>query len=148
MNRIYFDHSATTPVDERVVIAMNEFMLEKFGNPSSIHSFGREARQAVEEAREAVAGLISAAPEDVFFTSGGTEADNLALLGYAELHRKQGDHVITSAIEHPAILNTADELERLGFRVSRIQPDRFGLILPDKVAAVIEPNTIRFLSCM
>jgi cysteine desulfurase len=142
MNRIYFDHSATTPVDERVVITMNEFMLEKFGNPSSIHSFGREARQAVEEAREAVAGLISAAPEDIFFTSGGTESDNLALLGYAQLHQEDGGHVIVSAIEHPAILNTADELERLGFRVSRVKPDHFGQIQPEAVAEAIERDTI------
>lgn len=142
MNRIYFDHSATTPVDERVVVEMNEFMLEKFGNPSSIHSFGREARAAMDDARQFVATLIGADSDEVYFTSGGTEADNLALLGYATRHRDQGDHVVVSTVEHPANLSAAAELERLGFSVTRVKPDRQGTITPEAVAAAMTERTI------
>ncbi len=142
MNRIYLDHSATTPVDERVVVAMNEFMLEKFGNPSSVHSFGREARQAVEQARVQVATLIGADPQDIYFTSGGTEADNLALFGSCVQKGVAGNHVITTQIEHPAILNAATELERVGFRVTRLTPDTDGMVHPEAVAEAMEDATI------
>jgi len=142
MTPIYLDHSATTPVDERVVVAMNEFMLEKFGNPSSLHSFGRTARAALDQARNQTASLIGAKPENLYFTSGGTEADNLALLGISKLRKSQGDHVIVSQIEHSAVLNAASELERHRFRVTRVAPDRNGTITPEAVVAAMEDGTI------
>ena len=142
MKRIYFDHSATTPVDERVAVVMNEYMLEKFGNPSSVHSFGREARAALEQAREEVALLLNCSPEEVYFTSGGTEADNLALIGYALQHRDRGDHIAISNIEHPAVHNSAEELERLGFSVTRVPVDRFGEVHADAVAEALTERTI------
>ena len=142
MPRIYFDHSATTPVDERVVVTMNEFMLEKFGNPSSIHGFGREARRALEEARATIAGMLNCSDDEVYFTSGGTEADNLALIGYSLYHRNDGDHVIISNIEHPAVLKAADELERLGFAVTRIPADRYGSVFPEAILEALTDRTI------
>jgi cysteine desulfurase len=141
-NRIYLDHSATTPVDKRVVVTMNEYMLEKFGNPSSIHSFGREAKAALEQAHDSVAALLNCSPDDVFFTSGGTEADNLALIGGAEANRHRGDHVIVSNVEHPAVRNAADELERRGFRITRVSADRWGEVHPEAVATAFTDQTI------
>ncbi len=142
MKRIYFDHSATTPVDERVAVVINEFMLEKFGNPSSIHSFGREAKVALEEAREQVALLLNCSPEEVYFTSGGTESDNIALIGCALQHRERGDHVVISNVEHPAVRNSAEELERLGFSVSFVAADRHGEIHTGAVAEALTDRTI------
>jgi len=126
MKRIYLDHSATTPVDDRVADLVREFLLGKFGNPSSIHSFGREANNALEEARLKVADLLNCDPAELIFTSGGTEADNIAVMGYSLKHRHKGDHVIIGAIEHPAVSGSADELEHNGFRITRIDPDRYG----------------------
>ena len=103
MKRVYFDHSATTQVDREVAELMLEYMTEKYGNPSSVHSFGREARKAVEEARERIAALLNAKPNEIIFTSGGTEADNLALKGVALANRKKGNHIITTGIEHHAM---------------------------------------------
>jgi len=140
--RIYLDHSATTPVDRRVVEAMNEFMLEKFGNPSSIHAYGREAKDALDFARISVAKLLDAESDDIFFTSGGTEADNLALIGYCTRNRSRGTHVIISSIEHSAILRSAKELEALGFIVTRLRPDRFGEVTANAVEAAMTDHTI------
>jgi cysteine desulfurase len=142
VKRIYLDHGATTPVDERVVIAMTEIMLERFGNPSSIHSFGREARTVLDEAREAVASVIQARPEDIYFTSGGTEADNLALIGYALANRGPRNHIVVSAVEHSAVLMAGEELERLGFRVTRVAPDSRGEIGVDTLRDVLTPDTL------
>lgn len=142
MKRIYFDHSATTPVDERVAVLINEYMLEKFGNPSSLHSFGQEANAALEKARRSVASLINCKPEEIYFTSGGTEADNIALIGYALKHRDRGDHVIISSLEHPAIRNAASELERQGFNVSKIKADSYGEIHTEEVQAALTDKTI------
>lgn len=139
VRRIYLDHSATTPADERVVVAMTEFLLSQFGNPSSAHSFGREARDAVEEARLQVANMIGAARDEVFFTSGGTEADNLAIFGVMQAGDKR--HLITSTIEHSAVLAPARELQRQGFEVTFLSPDAFGLIDPESVRASIRPDT-------
>ena len=142
MKRYYFDHSATTPVDHRVTQAMTHAMEKSFGNPSSMHSFGREARVLLEEAREKVARLLNADPAELYFTSGGTEADNTALLGVMLANRDRGDHLITSKIEHHAILDTAKFLESEGFRVSYVSPDRFGVIHAEEIERAIVPGTV------
>lgn len=116
MRRIYMDHSATTPVAPEVLEAMLPYFRERYGNASSLHEFGREARDAVESAREKLAALIGASPEEIYFTSGGTESDNLALKGIALSGR--GKHIITTSIEHPAVLEVCRSLERVGFDVT------------------------------
>ncbi len=142
LKRYYFDHSATTRVDPAVCAAMTMAMSEHFGNPSSMHSFGREARVLLEEAREKIARMLQADPAELFFTSGGTEADNLALLGVMEANREKGDHLIVSKIEHHAVLNTAQYLEKNGFRVSCVSPDATGMIQPEEVRQAIVPGTV------
>ncbi|MEW6724614.1 MAG: cysteine desulfurase NifS [Bacillota bacterium] len=142
MRRVYLDHSATTPVDPRVLEKMVKFFSDSFGNASSVHSFGREAKKAMEEAREQVAALIGASPREVFFTSGGTEADNLALKGVADALKVKGRHIITSAVEHHAILHTCEDLEKHGFRVTYLPVDRHGLVHPEQVREAISGDTI------
>ena len=142
MNRIYFDHSATTPVDKEVALLMLEYMTDKFGNASSVHAFGREARKAVDESREKVAALIGAATNEIYFTSGGTESDNLALKGVAYANRKKGNHIITSVIEHHAILHTCEQLEKEGFTVTYLPVDETGMISLNDLAAAITDQTI------
>ncbi|WP_094603331.1 Cysteine desulfurase IscS [Sporomusa silvacetica DSM 10669] len=142
MKRIYFDHSATTPVDREVAELMLEYMTDKFGNPSSVHSFGRETRKAVEEAREKVAALINATPKEIFFTSGGTEGDNLALKGVAFANRKKGNHIITTAIEHHAILHTCEYLEKHGFTVTYLPVDENAMIRMEDLKNAITDQTI------
>lgn len=139
---VYLDHSATTPVRPEVLAAMLPYFADKFGNASSIHRWGREARAAVEEAREKVAWLIGAKPEEIIFTSGGTEADNLALRGVAWAHKDKGKHIITSTIEHHAILHTAQALEKEGFEVTYVPCDKYGWIDPEDVRKAIRPDTI------
>jgi cysteine desulfurase len=142
MKRIYFDHSATTPVHPEVIAAMMEYLTDKFGNPSSIHSFGRETRKAVDEARAKVADLIGAEPNEIFFTSGGTESDNLALKGIAYANRKKGNHIITSAIEHHAILHTCEYLAKQGFQITYLPVDKYGMVSVDDVKNAITDQTI------
>ncbi|TWH48908.1 cysteine desulfurase NifS [Sporomusa sp. KB1] len=142
MKRIYFDHSATTPVDREVAELMLEYMTDKFGNPSSVHAFGRETRKAVEEAREKVAALINATPNEIFFTSGGTEGDNLALKGVAFANRKKGNHIITTAIEHHAILHTCEYLEKHGFTVTYLPVDENAMIRMEDLKNAITDQTI------
>lgn len=142
MKKYYFDHSATTRVDEQVVQAMTLAMRETFGNPSSVHSFGRDARVLLEDSREKLARLLTADPAEVFFTSGGTEADNIALLGVMRANRDQGDHLITTKIEHHAVLDTAKFLEKEGFRVSYVSPDKYGMIRPEEIQRAITPGTV------
>ncbi|MEG6585604.1 cysteine desulfurase NifS [Dendrosporobacter sp. 1207_IL3150] len=142
MKRIYFDHSATTPVDEEVAKLMLEYMTEKFGNPSSIHSFGREVRKAIDEARGHVAALLGANPNEIFFTSGGTEADNLALKGVALANRKKGNHIITTAIEHHAILHTCEYLEKQGFTITYLPVDEHARVSVEDVRNAITDKTI------
>ncbi|MDR3543348.1 MAG: cysteine desulfurase NifS [Desulfosporosinus sp.] len=142
MRRVYLDHSATTPVDLEVATLMMTYYTEKYGNPSSVHSFGREAKQALEEARNQVAELIGATPQEVIFTSGGTEADNLAILGTAESMRKKGNHIITSAIEHHAVLETCEYLAKNGFELTVIPVDEEGLISVEDIRKAIRPETI------
>lgn len=142
MNRVYFDHSATTQVDGSVAKLMLEYMTEKYGNPSSVHSFGREARKAVEEAREKVANLIGAKPEEIFFTSGGTEGDNLAIKGVAYANKHKGNHIITTAIEHHAVLHTCEYLEKNGFSVTYLPVDEYGMVQVEDLKKALTDKTI------
>ena len=141
--RIYLDYSATTPVDPDVTEAMLPYFTRSFGNASSIHSFGREAKITLEESREQIARAIGAAPGEIFFTSGGTEADNHALFGVAlaakRLHGK--NHIIVSSVEHHAVLRSAEYLAGHGFEVTLLPVDEFGRVDPDKIRASIVPQT-------
>ncbi len=139
---IYLDYNATTPIDPRVAKAMLPFLEEHFGNPSSAHSFGVTARKAVNKSREQVANLIGCATSELIFTSGGTESNNHALRGYAFANKNKGNHIITSSIEHPAILNVCDYLEKYGFEVTKIPVDSFGMVDPSDVEGAITPQTI------
>ncbi|AFM42349.1 cysteine desulfurase NifS [Desulfosporosinus acidiphilus SJ4] len=142
MRRVYLDHSATTPVDPEVAALMMTYYTEKYGNPSSVHSFGREAKQALEEARRQVAELIGAEPSEITFTSGGTEADNLAILGSAEALSKKGKHIITSSVEHHAVLETCEYLEKNGFDLTIIPVDEEGIVSVENIKKAIRPDTI------
>ncbi|MGH2820209.1 MAG: cysteine desulfurase family protein [Actinomycetota bacterium] len=138
----YLDHAATTPVLPEVKEAMLGHLDDDFGNPSSVHAFGRRARQAVEDAREQVALAIGASPAEVVFTGGGTEADNLALKGAAFKLRGNGDHIVVTAFEHHAVLDSAEWLRRQGFEVEVVGVGRDGLISPQEVAAAVRPGTL------
>ncbi|HJZ82883.1 MAG TPA: cysteine desulfurase family protein [Pyrinomonadaceae bacterium] len=141
MHRIYLDHSATTPIDSRVLEAMLPFLSGKFGNASSVHSFGQEARAAVDKARRRVASLINARANEIVFTSGGTEANNLALRGLCAAHQKPG-HIITSSIEHPCVRGVIDHFEKDGWDVTRLPVYDDGIVRVDDVRAAIRPNTL------
>lgn len=141
--RVYLDHNATTPLDPEVLAAMTPFLAEGFGNPSSLHAWGREARQPLERARATIARALGTADKDtVVFTSGGTEADNLAVMGVALAQEKRGRHVILSSVEHHAVLNAAAHLGRQGFEVTRLCVDSQGLLDPDHVRRAIRPDTV------
>jgi cysteine desulfurase len=139
---IYLDYAATTPLDPRVLEAMMPYLTEKFGNPNSIHAFGREARKAVDEAREKIAALLNCRPSELVFTSGGTESDNLALRGVAAAYRQKGNHIVTTAIEHHAVLHTCRALQDEGFEVTYLPVDEHGLVAPEQVAEAITDRTI------
>jgi cysteine desulfurase len=139
---IYLDHSATTPLDPEVLQAMLPYLTEEFGNASSVYGLGQRARQAIDQARDEVATFYGVAAKEVIFTSGGTEGDNFALRGIAERNASRGRHVITSTIEHDAVLRSAESLERAGFDVTRLTVDRRGLIDPDDLARTLRPDTI------
>ena len=138
---VYMDHSATTPMRREVVDAMLPWLKEKFGNASSVHAFGREARAAMEAAREKVASRLGAQPEEIVFTSGGTESDNLALVGAANAARKNGKHIVISAIEHHAVLNTCNGLQQNGFEVAQLPVDNTGLVDPEALRRALRPDT-------
>ncbi len=140
--RVYLDHAATTPVDPRVVSAMLPYYTEKAGNASSMHGFGQEARTAVEQARREVASLIGARPGEIVFTSGATEADNLAVLGVAYATEGRGRHIITSAIEHHAVLEACRFLETRGYAVTYVPVDGRGIVDPDEVRTALRPDTV------
>jgi len=140
--KVYMDHAATTPVDPKVVEAMLPYFTEIYGNASSLHSFGREAHNSMEEARSRVARLINAHPEEIVFTAGGTESDNIAIKGAAYANRSKGDHIITSTIEHPAVLETCRSLEKQGFKVTYIPVDKNGLIEPESLRKAVTERTI------
>lgn len=139
---IYLDHAATTPVHPEVMPLMMPYFGYHYGNPHSIHGLGLRPRQALQEAREKVAALIGAEADEIIFTSGGTEADNLAIQGIALAYRHKGRHIITSAVEHPAVLNTCAFLEQHGFLVTRLGVNALGRIAPSSVAAAIRDDTI------
>jgi cysteine desulfurase len=142
MKRIYLDYAATTPTHPEVVQAMLPYFTDNFGNPSSIYSYGQEAKGAIEEARPKVAGLIGARDEEIIFTSGGTESDNFALKGIAFANENKGDHIITTTIEHHAVLESCKFLERRGFSVTYLPVDEYGLVDPDDVKKAITERTI------
>lgn len=140
--KVYLDNSATTAAAGEVVEAMLPYFSEEMGNAQSVHSFGQRARAAVERARREVAALVNAAPNEVTFVGGGTEADNFAIRGVAESHRESGNHIITTVIEHPAVLATCGALERAGFRVTYLPVSAGGLVSADDVRGAIEEGTI------
>ena len=142
MQRHYFDHNATTPVAPQVLEAMLPYLRDVHGNASSIHGFGQEARLGVDRARRQTAALLDCAAKDIVFTSGGTEADNLAIFGTARAVRGRGRHVITTRIEHPAVLNACEQLEREGAAVTYLPVDADGLVAPGDVRAALRPDTI------
>ena len=137
----YFDHAATTPVDPRVLQKMLPYFTENFGNPNSQHACGRRAAAAVDEARDTVASLIGAKPNEIYFTSGGTESDNWALRGAAHANAERGKHLIVSAVEHPAMIATARELQKEGFEVTFAAVDEFGRVDLQKLKDSIRPDT-------
>lgn len=140
---IYLDYNATTPIDPDVVKAMKPYLQEHFGNPSSAHQYGRSSKEAVAKARQQVSELISARPEEIIFTSGGSESDNHAILGVALANSKKGKHMITSRVEHPAVIETCSYLQdRLGFSVTYLPVDGYGSISPEDVESAIRKDTI------
>ena len=142
MKPIYLDHAATTGLDAAVLSKMAPYFSDIFGNANSQHSFGREAVRGVDEARDTIASLIGAKPNEIYFTSGGTEADNWAIRGAAHANRARGNHLIVSAVEHPAMLTTARELEKEGFEVTLAPVDEFGTVDVAKLEESIRPETV------
>lgn len=142
MEKIYFDHAATTPVDPRVMEKMLPYFTDNFGNPNSQHWFGRRSVTAVDEARDTVASVLGAKPSEIYFTSGGTESDNWALRGAARAYANKGKHLIVSAVEHPAMIATAKELTKEGFDVTFADVDEFGTVDLEKLRRAIRPDTI------
>jgi len=142
MHPIYLDYNATTPIDNRVAAAMNPFLYGYFGNPSSVHVFGRQAKLAVENSRQQMARLIGAHPDEIIFTSGGTESNNFAIKGVSFANRHKGNHIITSKVEHPAVLEVCKYLVNQGFRVTFLEVDEFGEVDPESVRRAITRETI------
>src|SRR5256712_6247239 len=142
MPMVYLDHSATTSLDPEVLQAMMPYLTEEFGNASSVYGLGQRARQAIDQARDEVAAFYGVVAKEVIFTSGGTEGDNFALRGIAERNADRGRHIITSTIEHDAVLRSAEALERDGFEVTRLRVDRFGLVDPAALSEALRPDTI------
>ena len=140
--RIYLDNSATTPVDPRVAEVMARSLTDVFGNPSSVHGFGQQARAAVDRARREVAALINARPNEVIFTSGGTEANNLAIRGVCQAAIAHGRHIITSSIEHPSVRGVCAALEKEGWEVTRLPVYKHGVVRVDDVRDALRPETV------
>ena len=138
---IYLDHAGTTPLDPNVLEAMLPYFSQRFGNPSSLHSVGQEARYALDEARERVAGVLNCRPREVVFTGGGTESDNAAIHGVATALQETGNHVITSSVEHHAVLHACQHLESLGFEVTYLPVDADGMVQPEAVYNAINERT-------
>ncbi len=140
--KVYLDNGATTPVAEEVLEAMLPYLKEKYGNASSLHVWGREAREAVEKAREIIARKLNVSPNEVIFTSGGTESNNFALKGIAFANKDKGKHIITQKTEHPCVLQTCKWLESIGFEVTYLDVDKYGMVSPESVANAIRKDTI------
>ncbi len=142
MRKVYLDNNASTAVDPRVVSLMTPLFLEDFGNAASIHGFGQRARSAVEAARRKIASLLNAQPKDIIFTAGGTEADNTAVRGVASRHRDRGRHLITTAIEHPAVLKSCERLQQEGFEITYLEVDDQGLVRVDQLQSALREDTV------
>ncbi len=142
MKRVYLDYASTTPTDERVVEAMKPYFSEKFGNPTSFYSFAQEAKEAVDKARTEVAGLINAKPDEIIFTSSGTEACNLAVKGTAFRNKNKGKHIIASSVEHFAVLESLKWLEKHGFEITYLPCDKSGMVKPEAIEESIRDDTI------
>lgn len=142
MNILYLDHAATTPCREEVWEAMRQYAILDYGNPDSLHSLGRRARRAVEDARETIAECLNCAVEEIVFTSGGSESNNLALRGLALANRTGGKHIITTNAEHPAVLDTCRALEDDGFDITYLAVDEYGQVTPEQVLQAIRPETL------
>jgi len=142
MKRIYMDHNATSPLRQEALEAMRPYLKEEFGNASSLHTFGIQARQALERSRDQVAAALGARPKEIIFTGCGTESDNQAIKGVAFANRKQGNHIITSSIEHKAVLQSCEYLEQQGFHVTYLPVDAYGMVDPDDVAQALTDQTI------
>lgn len=140
--KIYLDNAATTQMSEAVKIEMEPYLRENFGNASTIYEIGEEAKSAIEQSRKIIADSLQAKPAEIFFTSGGSESDNWALKGVAGMYKSYGRHIITSSIEHHAILNSCEYLENLGYDITYLEPDEKGIISPEKVFRAIRPDTI------
>ena len=138
---IYLDHAGTTPTDPRVLEAMLPYFTQLYGNPSSVHTIGQEARHALDDARERVAKVLGCRTSEVVFTSGGTESDNAAIQGVATALHETGSHIITSSVEHHAVLHTCQYLENLGYEVTFLPVDEFGMIHPEQVYNAIGERT-------
>ncbi|HSG27403.1 MAG TPA: aminotransferase class V-fold PLP-dependent enzyme, partial [Candidatus Krumholzibacterium sp.] len=142
MPPVYLDYNATTPLSPEVAAAMRPFLDGMFGNPSSSHWYGREARRVVAEARKEISLLLGCEPDEIIFTSGGSESNNLAIKGAAYALRDRGNHIITSAVEHPAVIEVCRHLESEGFTVTRLPVDGEGLVSVDDLRDAIKPSTI------
>ncbi len=142
MNNVYFDNAATTKLDDDVLNEIMPYLKEDYGNASAIYKIGREARKAVENAREKIAKVLNCMPNEIYFTAGGSESDNTAIKGIAHAYRNKGNHIITSKIEHPAVLETCKQLEKEGFEVSYISVDENGIINLEELKNTIKPSTI------
>ena len=147
MEHIYFDNAATTPVDGRVLEKMLPYFTDKFGNPNSQHWYGRETVAVVDEARDTIAKLIGAKPAEIYFTSGGTEADNWALRGAAHAYKDRGRHLIVSAVEHPAMIATAKELIKEGFDVTFAEVDEYGKVDLERLKKAIDKEDVKVVQC-
>ncbi|MBI5180120.1 MAG: cysteine desulfurase, partial [Nitrospirae bacterium] len=142
MRKVYLDNAATTRPHPKVVEAMQPYFTEVFGNPLSLHSYGQAAKKAMDEAREEVAKLINAKPSEIIFTSTGTEANNFAIKSAAAAHQQKGRHIIISGIEHHSVLYSAKAMEKLGFKVTLLPVDKYGIVNPEDVLKAITPETI------
>lgn len=142
MKKVYLDYAATTPVDPQVSAAIEPYLFDKFGNASSLHAYGQEAKKGLEDSRQILADFIGAKPEEIVFTSGGTESDNFALLGVAYALEKKGNHIITSAVEHHAVSEPAKFLEKKGFKVTYLGVDKDGLVSGDDLKKAITDKTV------
>jgi cysteine desulfurase len=146
--KVYLDHAATTPLDPRVIEVMLPYLTEKYGNPSSFHTLGKQAKDDISESRSQIAEVLNVRSDEILFTSGGTESDNLAILGFARANQTNGKHLITTKIEHHAVLEAMIQLEKKeGFEVTYLKPDRDGLVSASQIADALRPDTI-FVSVM
>ncbi|MGE5197837.1 MAG: cysteine desulfurase NifS [Deltaproteobacteria bacterium] len=142
MKKIYLDYAATTPCDPQVLESLQPYFFEKFGNPSSIHSFGQEAKKGVEDSREILAAFLGSRPEEIVFTSGGTESNNFAIKGVAYAMQKKGNHIVTSDVEHHAVTEPCKFLEKMGFKVTFVKVDKYGMVDPADIKKALTDKTI------